>query len=244
MLMDHFKAHIRKTYPEMMHFLTYADNFAVGYFEKQGFSKDISLDRSVWAGYIKDYEGGTIMQCTMLPKVDYLDKFNILKRQQEAVMTKIQQLSRSHFVHPGLPQFQPGAPPNITVDPKDVPGLRETGWSPDMQANLARPIGKTATHSLMERMINELLSNSRAWAFREPVNVEEVVDYLEFIKEPMDLGTIERKVSHNQYKTFEDFVDDVQLVFDNARLYNPEESVYYKNANQVELDFKALLSAK
>ena len=36
----------------------------------------------------------------------------------------------------------------------------------------------------------------------------------------------------------------MQLVFDNARLYNPEESVYYKNANQVELDFKALLSAK
>lgn len=27
----------------------------------QGFTKEISLDRSVWAGYIKDYEGGTIM---------------------------------------------------------------------------------------------------------------------------------------------------------------------------------------
>ena len=121
--MDHFKAHIRKTYPEMMHFLTYADNFAVGYFEKQGFSKEISLDRSVWAGYIKDYEGGTIMQCTMLPKVDYLDKFNIFKQQQEAVMTKIRQLSKSHIIHPGLPQFQLGAPPNVTVDPKDVPGL-------------------------------------------------------------------------------------------------------------------------
>lgn len=120
----------------------------------------------------------------------------------------------------------------------------------------------------MERLIHELLNNSRAWAFREPVNVEEVVDYLEFIKEPMgvywllkfslliwnsegsfvctykDLGTIEGKVSHNQYKTFEAFVDDVQLVFDNARVYNPEESVYYKNANQVELDFKALLNAR
>lgn len=59
-----------------------------------------------------------------------------------------------------------------------------------------------------------------------------------------DLGTIERKVAHNQYKTFEAFVDDVQLVFDNARMYNPEESVYHKNANQVELDFKALLSAR
>lgn len=120
--MDHFKAHIRKAYPDMMHFLTYADNYAVGYFEKQGFSKEISLDRSVWAGYIKDYEGGTIMQCTMLPKIDYLDKANIFKKQQEAIMTKIRQMSKSHIIHPGLPQFQPGATP-VTVSPKDVPGL-------------------------------------------------------------------------------------------------------------------------
>jgi len=125
MLMDHFKAHIKRTYPGMMHFLTYADNYAVGYFEKQGFSKDITLDRSIWAAYIKDYEGGTIMQCTMLRKVDYLDKANIISQQQDAVMTKIRQMSKSHIVYPGLPQFQPEAPECITVDPRDVPGLRE-----------------------------------------------------------------------------------------------------------------------
>ena len=148
--MDHYKAHIRRTYPDMMHFLTYADNFAVGYFEKQGFSKEITLDRSVWAGYIKDYEGGTIMQCTMLRKLDYLDKPKIFSQQQEAIMTKIRQMSRSHVVHSGLPQFQPGAPADVVVDPKDVPGLstsllnnlsiltsqfsssEETGWSPTM----------------------------------------------------------------------------------------------------------------
>jgi histone acetyltransferase len=124
MLMDHFKAHIKSAYPDMMHFLTYADNYAVGYFEKQGFSKDITLDRSVWAAYIKDYEGGTIMQCTMLRKLDYLDKANIVSQQQEAVMTKIRQMSKSHIVYRGLPQFQPGASEGIIVDPDDVPGLR------------------------------------------------------------------------------------------------------------------------
>ena len=89
------------------------------------------------------------MQCTMLPKIDYLDKHTAFKQQQEAVMTKIRQMSKSHIIHPGLPQFQPGAPANVTVDPKDIPGLRElfeilqsaphqldiqgeTGWSPDM----------------------------------------------------------------------------------------------------------------
>lgn len=108
-----------------MHFLTYADNYAVGYFQKQGFSKQITLPRAVWAGYIKDYEGGTIMQCKMLPKVDYLNVQELVARQREAILSKIREMSKSHVVHPGLTQFQPGAPEGVTLDPKDVPGLRK-----------------------------------------------------------------------------------------------------------------------
>lgn len=59
-LMNHLKDHVKDS-TSCMHFLTYADNYAIGYFKKQGFTKEISLDRAVWAGYIKDYEGGTIM---------------------------------------------------------------------------------------------------------------------------------------------------------------------------------------
>ncbi|KAF8904446.1 hypothetical protein CPB84DRAFT_1845394 [Gymnopilus junonius] len=241
MLMDHFKAHIRKTYPKMMHFLTYADNYAVGYFEKQGFSKDISLDRSVWAGYIKDYEGGTIMQCTMLPKIDYLDKQAVFKIQQEAVMTKIRQMSKSHIVHPGLPQFQPGAPPDVTVDPKDVPGLRETGWSPEMAATARLPV-KNSVKALMEKLLQELESEPRSWAFRTPVDPLDVPDYFDIVKHPMDLSTIQHKISSNQYKAFDSFVDDVQLIFDNCRLYNPESTVYAKNARFLDQLFQSLLS--
>lgn len=149
--MDHFKAHIKATYPGMDHFLTYADNYAVGYFRKQGFSKDITLDRAVWAGYIKDYEGGTIMQCTMVRNVDYLRTKEILAQQREAMLEKMRQKSRSHVVYPGLPQFMSGDP-DVKVKPEDVPGLRvsfrqsdvrsradtsrigESGWSPEMAA--------------------------------------------------------------------------------------------------------------
>ena len=60
-LMNHLKDHVRRTSP-IEHFLTYADNYAIGYFKKQGFTREITLDRSIWVGYIKDYEGGTIMQ--------------------------------------------------------------------------------------------------------------------------------------------------------------------------------------
>ncbi|EAU91057.2 histone acetyltransferase NGF-1 [Coprinopsis cinerea okayama7 len=183
MLMDYFKAHIRKEYPDMNHFLTYADNYAVGYFEKQGFTKEITLDKSVWAGYIKDYEGGTIMQCTMIPKVDYLEKKRIFNEQHDAILEKIRQMSRAHIVYPGLPQFQPGQPEGVTVDPRDVPGLRESGWTPEMDKELRNL--KSPDHHLMEKTLATLRADSHAWPFQTPVTIEAVPDYFDVIKHPM-----------------------------------------------------------
>ncbi|KAG6833549.1 hypothetical protein H0H87_005200 [Tephrocybe sp. NHM501043] len=234
MLMDHFKSHIKTAYPGMMYFLTYADNYAVGYFEKQGFSKDITLDRAVWAAYIKDYEGGTIMQCTMLDKVDYLDKPNILAQQQEAVMTKIRQMSKSHIVYPGLPQFQPGEPEGITVDPKDVPGLRESGWTLKMALDEVRPVPRNADTYYLERILKELQGHPQSWAFLAPVKAEEVPDYYDVITNPMDFKMMEHKLDTNQYPGIEAFVADAQLVFDNCKLYNPEHTIYHRNAIKVE----------
>nr|AAT97344.1 GDBD-H3-Gcn5(F221A)-HA fusion protein [Yeast two-hybrid vector pDG2] len=63
-LMNHLKDYVRNT-SNIKYFLTYADNYAIGYAKKQGFTKEITLDKSIWMGYIKDYEGGTLMQCNM-----------------------------------------------------------------------------------------------------------------------------------------------------------------------------------
>ncbi|TFY67927.1 hypothetical protein EVJ58_g1329 [Rhodofomes roseus] len=241
MLMDHFKAHIRNTYPDMWHFLTYADNYAVGYFRKQGFSKDITLDRSVWAGYIKDYEGGTIMQCTMLDKVDYLNTREIMLQQREAILSKIREMSRSHIVYDGLPQFREGAPEGVTVDPKDVPGLRESGWTPSMMTGPIRSNGKGAEHNLMEKLLSSLSEHSNAWPFLQPVNADEVPDYYEVIKQPMDFSTMEHKLETNQYSNLDAFLADAQLVLENCRTYNPEGTVYYKNSIKLEKFLKEQL---
>jgi len=64
-LMNHLKDHIRSTY-DIQYFLTYADNYAIGYFKKQGFTTEITLEKPVWMGYIKDYEGGTLMQVIII----------------------------------------------------------------------------------------------------------------------------------------------------------------------------------
>lgn len=145
--MDHFKHHVRITYPSMMHFLTYADNYAVGYFKKQGFTKEITLPRSVWAGYIKDYEGGTIMECALLPKVNYLEIRDMVAKQREAVLRKIRDVSKSNNVYPGIQQFQITNDGKFKIDYRNVPGLGarlvhrdcplltgltvKSGWTPD-----------------------------------------------------------------------------------------------------------------
>jgi histone acetyltransferase len=95
-LMAHLKDYVKATSP-VMHFLTYADNYAIGYFKKQGFTKEITLDKRIWMGYIKDYEGGTIMQCSMLPRVRYLESERMLLKQKETVKAKIQGLEERHL---------------------------------------------------------------------------------------------------------------------------------------------------
>ena len=59
-LMNHLKEHVKTE--DIHYFLTYADNYAIGYFKKQGFSKQISQPRDRWFGFIKDYDGGTLME--------------------------------------------------------------------------------------------------------------------------------------------------------------------------------------
>lgn len=39
----------------------------------QGFTREITLPRERWVGYIKDYDGGTLMECIIYPKLPYTD---------------------------------------------------------------------------------------------------------------------------------------------------------------------------
>jgi histone acetyltransferase len=52
---------------------------------------------------------------------------------------------------------------------------------------------------------------------------------------------MEHKLDTNQYPTIDSFLADAQLVFDNCRKYNPEASIYARNANKVEKFLKDFL---
>lgn len=77
-------------------------------------------------------------------------------------------------------------------------------------------------------IIKELFSkkhNAYAWPFYKPVDVQELnlPDYYEIIKQPMDLGTVKAKLENREYKSPEEFVRDVRLMFTNCYKYNPSD---------------------
>jgi len=47
-----------------------------------------------------------------------------------------------------------------------------------------------------------------------------VPDYYDIVKNPIDLETIREKVTGDRYATYQEFIDDVEQLFYNARLYN------------------------
>nr|XP_046239485.1 polybromo 1, like isoform X4 [Scatophagus argus] len=59
-------------------------------------------------------------------------------------------------------------------------------------------------------------------------------DYYKVILEPMDLKTIEHNVRNERYTTEEALMDDMKLMFRNARHYNEEGSQVYNDADILE----------
>ncbi|XP_030250051.1 ATPase family AAA domain-containing protein 2 isoform X5 [Sparus aurata] len=69
---------------------------------------------------------------------------------------------------------------------------------------------------------NRLSQDKRFKAFTKPVDLEEVPDYAEVIKKPMDLSTVLSKIDLHQYETVKEFLHDVDLIWQNALEYNPD----------------------
>lgn len=103
------------------------------------------------------------------------------------------------------------------------------------------------------RMMMTLSRNSNAYIFLEPVNVEilNIPDYFTIVKKPMDFGTIKSKLKEQRYANITEFMEDLELVFYNCKLYNGEISnvgqmgklvhdEYLRLVDQLSFDFYKL----
>ena len=61
-----------------------------------------------------------------------------------------------------------------------------------------------------------------------------LLDYPQIVKNPMDLGTVKENLMSGKYSTYEEVFNDVQLIWDNCKLYNMMGSEIYKVCEKME----------
>ena len=234
------------------YFITYADNYAIGYFKKQGFSKQISMPKGRYQHLIKDYDGGTMMECYVHPSIDFTRVREMIEAQRQFVLSRIRLKANSTTVYDALPNdwkpdLEGTARGNeLAARAMAVPGVAEAGWTiHDMQ--LATGQGKdadrarSALRSDMLTIVRKVDEQQFAWPFREPVDTDEVKDYLDVIKEPIDLSTIDKRIRKGDYyKSKKMLYTDLTLMVNNCKLYNDEASAYVQCAVKLENYLKQL----
>lgn len=57
-------------------------------------------------------------------------------------------------------------------------------------------------------------------AFNSKVSKRDAPDYADIVKNPMDLGTMQRNVRAGKYRTKAAFARDLELIWSNCELYN------------------------
>ncbi|XP_047657036.1 histone acetyltransferase KAT2A isoform X2 [Tachysurus fulvidraco] len=229
-LMNHLKEyHIKHG---ILYFLTYADEYAIGYFKKQGFSKDIKVPKSRYLGYIKDYEGATLMECELNPRIPYTELSHIIKRQKEIIKKLIERKqSQIRKVYPGLTCFKEGV---RQIPVESIPGIRETGWKPSAKEKNKELKDPDLLYNILKNLLAQIKTHPDAWPFMEPVKKSEAPDYYEIIRFPIDLKTMTERLKNRYYVTKKLFIADLQRVITNCREYNPPDSEYCKCANTLE----------
>ncbi|QLQ80830.1 hypothetical protein HG537_0E01850 [Torulaspora globosa] len=88
-------------------------------------------------------------------------------------------------------------------------------------------------------VIKELTSKKYAsfnYPFLEPVDpvAMNLPTYFDYVKEPMDLGTVAKNLDNWKYHTLEEFERDVRLVFENCYKFNPDGTIVNMMGHRLE----------
>jgi histone acetyltransferase len=167
------------------YFITYADNYAIGYFKKQGFTKSIQMPKGRYTGLIKDYDGGTMMECYVHPSIDFTRIPQMIAAQRAFILKRIRLKANSHKAYDPLPKnFNPSLEGvsranHAAARAMAIPGMSEAGWTmQDLLASTGQgkdlDRAKNALKSELLSMVRKIEEQQFAWPFREPVDISEV----------------------------------------------------------------------
>ncbi|KAG7124391.1 Transcriptional activator spt7 like protein [Verticillium longisporum] len=84
-------------------------------------------------------------------------------------------------------------------------------------------VNQEELYEALDKVLTELKAHTEySTPFLQRVNKRDVPDYYNLIKQPMDLGTMTKKIKSLTYKSKTDFVQDLNLIWDNCLRYNQD----------------------
>ena len=95
----------------------------------------------------------------------------------------------------------------------------------------------------LEKIFDTMEKDHHAYDFLAPVDyiALNILDYPKIITHPMDLGTVKKNLLNGEYKIFQDFMSDINLIWKNCRTYNLPGSEIVKMANHCDKKIKQLI---
>ena len=95
----------------------------------------------------------------------------------------------------------------------------------------------------LEKIFDTMEKDIQAYDFLAPVDYValNILDYPKIITHPMDLGTVKKNLLNGEYKIFQDFMSDLNLIWKNCRTYNLPGSEIVKMANHCDKKMKSLI---
>ena len=95
----------------------------------------------------------------------------------------------------------------------------------------------------LEKIFDTMEKDIQAYDFLAPVDYIglNILDYPKIITHPMDLGTVKKNLLNGEYKIFQDFMSDINLIWKNCRTYNLPGSEIVKMANHCDKKIKQLI---
>ncbi|KAL6250220.1 Transcriptional activator spt7 [Rhinocladiella similis] len=93
-------------------------------------------------------------------------------------------------------------------------------------------IGQEELYESAEKVLTELKAHTEhSFPFLNPVKKKDAPDYYLVIKQPMDLGTMTKKLKQLAYKSKKEFVDDLSQIWKNCLKFNSNpDHVFRKHA--------------
>ncbi|KLO07102.1 Bromodomain-containing protein [Schizopora paradoxa] len=101
---------------------------------------------------------------------------------------------------------------------------------------------------LLKNRLNKLIEvkdengYSRTEVFMDLVSKKQWPDYYKIITRPICFNDIHKRIKRKEYSTIQDFMNDVDLVFDNAMTFNADDSTIYMDAVYLKSYFHNMMS--